>query len=239
MAQALVTGANRGIGLELVTQLLTRGDAVVATVRDRARAAALASLGEAFKDRLRILEMDVAVPESVRGALEPLASAGLAVDLLINNAGVSLNPAGRNDTGDEFGTLDAEKFLAVLRVNTLGPLLVAEAAAPLLGRAGRSLVANVSSQLGSIANTHGPARLSYKTSKAALNMISRILAHELAPRGVTVVAIHPGWVRTAMGGDGAPLSTRESVASMLNVLARLTPVDTGRYLNYDGADLPW
>lgn len=219
-----VTGANRGIGLEFARQLSARGDRVLATCRDPARAAELASVAS------RVVRLDLTDPASL-GALPPELGEQ-PVDVLICNAGVSAE-------GKSVATLDGAELRRVLDVNAVAPILVAQALLPALRRGSRKLVCNITSQLGSIANNTGGSTYAYRASKAALNMLTVSMANELRPEGFTCVAVHPGWVRTDMGGPNATLAPDEAVRSMLSVLDKLSPASTGRFLNYDGAPMPW
>ena len=230
----LVTGANRGLGLEWVRQLAGRADRLFATCRRPDDADDLRALEDRHPDTIEVLGLDVTDPAAVDAAAERIGRETGALDLLLNNAGI--NGGGRRD---RFGDVDADTMMDVLRVNTVGPHLVTQAFADLLRAADGATVVNVTSQLGSIARTSGGAWHSYKASKAALNMCTRLQAGALEGDDVIVVAMHPGWVRTDMGGSSARLSTEESVAGMLDVIAGLSPDDTGRFLAYDGEELPW
>jgi len=236
-SHALLTGANRGIGLEWTRQLAPRVDRLFATCRRPGEAHDLNDLANAHPDTVEVFALDVTDPDAIEAAADRVRAATGALDLLINNAGI--NGGG---TGDRFGTVDPETMMDVLRVNTAGPHLMTQAFADLLRAGGTgtdSIVVNVTSQLGSIANTNGGGWHSYKASKAALNMCTRLQAGALEGDGVIVVSMHPGWVRTDMGGSNARLSTEESVTGMLDVIADLTPADSGRFLSYDGRELPW
>ena len=230
----LVTGANRGLGLEFVRQLLARGDRVVATCRQPGRAQALNRLVAEHPGRLHVLPLDVAVPKTHAELLRelPLVSGGASepIDLLINNAGV-LHP------GERFGTVTAEDLDDSLRTNASGPFLLTQALAPQL--ADGAIVANLSSRLGSIASTRRFGTPSYAISKAALNMATVLLAHALADRGISVIALHPGWVRTDMGGDAAELEPATAVADLLAVIGRAGSATSGHLLDRHGAPLPW
>jgi NAD(P)-dependent dehydrogenase (short-subunit alcohol dehydrogenase family) len=234
---ALVTGANRGLGLEWVRHLTGTVDRLFATCRRPDDAHELHEIAEAHPDTIEVVALDVADPDAIADVVEQVAGETGALDLLVNNAGI--NGGG---TSDRFGTVDADTMTRVLRVNTVGPHLMTQAFADLL-RTGaedrRAIVVNVTSQLGSISRTSGGGWHSYKASKAALNMCTRLQAAELRGEDVIVVAMHPGWVRTDMGGSNARLSTEESVSGMIEVIGDLTPDDAGRFLTYDGQELSW
>lgn len=229
----LVTGANRGLGLELVRQLLADGARVVATCRRPGRAQALNALAAEYPGHLKVLPLDVGDAASREELARewPLAAGREArIGLLVNNAGVLHG-------GERFGALTEEILDDSLRTNVVGPLLLTQALAPLL--ADGACVANLSSQLGSIAGTTRFGTPSYAISKAALNMATVQLAHALRERGIVVVALHPGWVRTDMGGAQATETAEESVAGLRRVIASLGAADSGRFLDWTGASLPW
>ncbi len=230
---SVVTGANRGLGLELARRLLERGDHVIAACRAPGRATALNGLAGEHPGRLHVLPLDVADARS-RAAFAAelplvLGEAG-GIDLLVNNAGVL-------HSGERFGRLGEANLEHSFRVNAAGPLLLAQALAPLL--ADGATVANLSSQLGSIAGCSRFGTPSYNISKAAQNMATALLAHALADRGIRVVALHPGWVRTEMGGEQATESVGESAAGLLDVIDGLGEGDSGRFLDWRGTALPW
>ncbi len=232
---ALVTGANRGLGLEWVCQLANRVTHLFATCRRPDEARELKDVARARPDTVTVFALDVTEPEAIDVAADRVCEAVGSLDLLINNAGVNGGGA-----SDRFGAVDAETMTHVLRVNTVGPHLVTQACADLLREAdGGATVVNVTSQLGSISRTSGGGWYSYKASKAALNMCTRLQAAELGDDDVIIVAMHPGWVRTDMGGSSARLSTEESVSDMLGVIDDLTPDDAGCFLAYDGSELSW
>ena len=234
-AYALVTGANRGIGLEFVRQLLGKGRRVVATCRQPGRATALNALAGEHPGRLRVLPLDGADARSraelVRELpLLPADDAPLRIDLLVNNAGVL-------HSGERFGEVTEANLLDSLRINAVGPFLLVQALAPLLADGAR--VANLSSQLGSIERVTRFGTPSYSISKAAQNMATAQLAQALAARGIVLVALHPGWVQTEMGGAGADVSPQDSAAGLLAVVEGLGERDSGRFLDWRGQPLPW
>jgi NAD(P)-dependent dehydrogenase (short-subunit alcohol dehydrogenase family) len=233
----LLTGANRGLGLEWTRQLAGRVDRLFATCRRPDEAPELATLADKHPDTIEVVALDVTDPDAIAAAAERVEEATGVLDVLINNAGI--NGGG---TGDRFGAVDQETMMDVFRVNAAGPHLMVQAFADLLRAGGAdetSVVVNVTSQLGSIGNTNGGSWHSYKASKAALNMCTRLQSGALKSDGVIVVSMHPGWVRTDMGGSNARLSPEESVDGMLEVIADVTPDDTGRFLTHDGGELPW
>jgi NAD(P)-dependent dehydrogenase (short-subunit alcohol dehydrogenase family) len=232
MRRVIVTGAGRGLGLEFTRQLLARGDRVIAGCRDPQRADALHALASAHPDRLQVRTLDVAAPASITTFAEDAMRVFDAIDLLINNAG-KLVP------GERFGTVTADALASSLQTNTVGPFLLTQVLAPLLAKGDCAIVANISSQLGSIARTDSFYTPSYAISKAALNMATVLLAHGLSNSGVRVIAFHPGWVKTDMGGMKAPIEPTASVTGMLNVLSGLKMEDSGTFVDYLGHPLPW
>ena len=233
MRRVLVTGANRGLGLEFTRQLLARGDRVIAACREPAQATALSALADAHPERLHVLSADLALTDSVDALAHDAERLFDGLDLLINNAGVLV-------PGETFGNVSAEALQSSLATNAIGPFLLTQALAPLLAKGNRAVVANISSELGSIANTTRVYTPSYAISKAAQNMASVLLAHGLADKNVRVVALHPGWVHTDMGGERAPVSPSDSVRGLLTVIDGLGANGTSaRFLDYQGKPLPW
>lgn len=218
----VVTGASRGIGLEFCRQLARRGDRVIGVVRSAAPA--LAELG------VRLEYADVTNDSQVQALGQRLA--GDAVDVLINNAGVS-------SKASKLSELTIEELGRVFAVNASSPLVVTSALMPSLRAGTGRRVVNISSHLGSITNNTGGSTYPYRAGKAALNMLTVSLANELRPEGFTCIAMHPGWVQTDMGGPNATLTPVQAVTSMLHVLDRAGPDDSGKFLNYDGKLLPW
>lgn len=231
MSTVLITGANRGIGLEHVRRYAARGVQVFAAVRDPADAPELSELAASAGSGLRIIRYDArdpGGPEAVRAAI-----GDAALDLLLNNAGVM---GGSDQALDR---IDPEAFLDTIRVNTLAPLLLSQALADAVARSQRRIIANQSSLMGSIADNGSGGYYAYRASKAALNMVTKSLARDLAGRGVTVVTLHPGWVRTRMGGPSAPVTTETCVEGQQRVLDEVGLDQSGQFFNYDGRALPW
>jgi NAD(P)-dependent dehydrogenase (short-subunit alcohol dehydrogenase family) len=223
----VVTGANRGIGLEFVKQLTARGEEVDATARDPGEAAELQAL--ARRDvRLRIHRLDVAEDASVATFAEELAPG--PVDVLINNAGVSGVKGGE--------LIDPSDVLRVLNVNAVGTLRVVRALLPRLREGKGKTIVNLTSKLGSIAEASG-GRYAYRSSKVALNMVTRLLAEDLRAEGFRTVGLHPGWVQTRMGGNAAPVPPDQSIRGMLRIIDGLTPEQSGRIFDFEGREIPW
>lgn len=229
----LVTGANRGIGLSLVQHLLARGDHVIATCRQPGKATALNTLAGEFPGRLHVLPLDVANEKSrieLARELPLVVGEDGRIDLLINNAGV-LHP------GERFGHIDAGNLEDSFRINAIGPFLFTQALVPLLADGAR--IANLSSVMGSISHCGEFRSPSYCSSKAAQNMLTVELAHALHARGIIVLALHPGWVQTEMGGSSATVAIGDSAQGLLQVIGAATIQDSGHFLDWRGKPLPW
>jgi NAD(P)-dependent dehydrogenase (short-subunit alcohol dehydrogenase family) len=220
----LVTGANRGLGLEFARQYKETGWTVIATARNPESATDLNALG------VRVMQLDVTDPKSVAALAVDLN--GASIDLLINNAGIFPRSGSLAET-------DFEDVARTYEVNTIGPMRVTRALLPNLRSGEMKTVVSITSGLGSIADNTGGRFYGYRESKAALNMFTRSLAAELRDEGFTCVVISPGWVQTDMGGPNANLTPEESIAGMRVVIANLTPANTGAYWNYDGETISW
>lgn len=232
---ALVTGSNRGLGLEFVRQLVDVADRVFATCREPEAADALGQLAESNRDTITVLPLDVAKPSSISAAAERVQSEVDRLDLLVNNAGIS-----GGGSADDFESVDQETLVKTFRVNAAGPHIVTKSFTPLLRSASDDArVVNITSSLGSLARTGVGAWHSYRASKAALNMLTRAKAEELKSHGIIVIAMHPGWAETDMGGSDARITPDESVSRMLDVIAQLTLDDTSRFLDYRGQERAW
>lgn len=232
MKQILITGANRGIGLELVRQCLQNKDFVFATCREPKTATQLTELQKTDSQHLVIIQLDVTDTDSIKLAAKEVAKQTKSLDLLFNNAGMQ-------HSGEHIGNISADMLLKVLHTNAVGPMLVAQSFVGMLKKGRSPKIVSISSQLGSIERKRSGGRYAYDGSKAALNMFTRTLAFELEKDGIITIMMHPGWVRTDMGGDNAPLSVEESVSSMLKVTNNLDRNDVGRFLQWDGKELPW
>ncbi|MEM7755737.1 MAG: SDR family oxidoreductase [Planctomycetota bacterium] len=226
MPTTLITGANRGIGLELARLSLADGRTVIGTARDPDSAGDLRASGA------RVEQVDTSDEASVRALAERLD--GEPIDLVINNAAIF------PDNGLGFEELDADAMTAALRTNVVGPLMVTRALVPNLVAGGAKRVVHITSTMGSLAHAQRATKNhAYRASKAALNMVTVLMANELRDRAICCVAVHPGWVRTDMGGRDAELSPERSAGDILGLAGRLTMADTGGFLNHTGEALPW
>jgi len=227
----LVTGANRGLGLEFARQYAADGWQVFAACRTPGDAAELKKLEMASSGRIRVLPMDVMDVASVKAAA--LVIGTQPIDLLLNNAGV-MGP--RND---RIGNIDYAAWARVLDANSLGPMRVVEAFVENVAKGSQKKIVTITSGMGSLEDNTSGGAYAYRTSKAAVNMVVRSLALDLAPRGITCIVMNPGWVRSDMGGSGGKLSPAESIKAMRSVIANLRPDDSGKFLNYTGKPYPW
>lgn len=232
----LITGANRGLGLEFVRQYLKRGERVVAGCRAPGAADALQKLRSRYPDNLLILRLDVTKSDVRKRAHSRIEKKFGGLDLLINNAGIR---SGGEEDSYTLGELNGEDMLKVFKVNAVSPLMMVEQFADLLAQGESAKIVNITSFLGSIESKTWVFRYSYCASKAALNMFSKMLSLELEEEGIIVVALHPGYVRTSLGGRNAPLSPRQSIEGMIKVIDSLKMKDSGRFLGWDGGEVPW
>ena len=228
--QALVSGANRGLGFEMTRQLLARGDRVVAACRQPGKALALTRLAGEHPGRLHVLPLDLADPRTIAELSRQIGALDLDIELLVNNAGVLVEH-------ERFGAIEPKSLRDSFAVNAEGAFLLTQALNPHLADGAK--IVNLSSTLGSITSTSSLYSPSYAMSKAALNMATRLLSIALAERDIVVVSMSPGWVRTDMGGAGAPLKPEASIASMLRVIDHLKRSDSGRFLSQNGETIPW
>ncbi len=232
MPSVLITGANRGLGLEFCKQYAAEDWQIYATCRDlaAARAGDLGRLAADFGENLEILALDVADGDSVAAAAA--AHGDRPVDLLLNNAGVI------GDRASRLGAMDYQAWQHCLNINVLGPMRVAEAFVAALEGGRQKLIVTISSGMGSLSETSG-GQVIYRSSKAAVNMVVRDLAFELKSRGITCVAMHPGWVSTDMGGSAAALTPEQSVTALRRTIAGFGAGHSGRFFNYDGQERAW
>jgi NAD(P)-dependent dehydrogenase (short-subunit alcohol dehydrogenase family) len=231
MSSVLITGANRGLGLEFATQYLAADWRVYAACRHPQSAEKLQRLARERTERITLVALDVSSAPSVARAAESLR--GHPIDVLINGAGIMGAP------GQRTGNVDYESWAKVLDVNTMGPLRVTEAFVDHVARSERKLVLTITSGMGSIADNTSGGSIAYRSSKAAVNMVMRSAAIDLAARGISCVLVNPGWVKTDMGGPNATLSASASVTAMRRLIETLGPAQSGKFFNYDAREYPW
>jgi NAD(P)-dependent dehydrogenase (short-subunit alcohol dehydrogenase family) len=229
--RVLITGSSRGIGLELARQYLQAGWRVYATCRSPERALDLGRLAASNPDAMSIHPLDVTEQRHIDALAAMLK--GTPLDLLINNAGV-LGPRLQG-----FDHTDTDAWSYTFKVNAIAPLKVLEALADNLAASGHGVAAALSSRMGSIADNDGGGYYIYRSSKAALNAVLKSAALDLRERGVTVVALHPGWVRTVMGGPEAELDAVESVTALRRLLDQVDATYSGGFFGHNGERIPW
>ena len=228
MTTYLITGAARGIGLELTKRLIERGDEVWAGVRGPT--GALDALAGRSDGRLHLLTLEVSDETSVQRAKAVVGDT--PIDVLINNAGV-VGPE-RQSTTD----MDFDGFERTLQVNTLAPLRVTQAFLPNIRASRSGKIVTISSLMGSM-RTGRSESIAYRASKAAVNKLMQGLATDLGAEGIAVASLHPGWVRTDMGGEGADIDVGESAKGLIDVIDRLEVSGTGRFIDWRGNVLTW
>jgi NAD(P)-dependent dehydrogenase (short-subunit alcohol dehydrogenase family) len=229
MKTLLITGASRGIGLEFARQYAADGARIIATCRTPEQATDLAAL----EGDIHIHPLDVTDHDAIKALAQELQ--GHAIDVLINNAGIY----GPKDKDAPFGKVDAEAWEKVFKTNVIGALKVTEGFSDHVARSEGKQVAILSSKMGSIADNTSGGGYIYRSGKAALNAVAKSLSCDLKSSGVKVVAFHPGWVKTDMGGPNALIDAQKSVTGMRQVLDGFSLEDSGKFINYDGSEIPW
>jgi NAD(P)-dependent dehydrogenase (short-subunit alcohol dehydrogenase family) len=229
MAVALVTGANRGIGLALVKAYAGRRDKVFAAVRHTSDRTELDAFAAANPKWVEVIEMDVSDPAGIGRARRKLEAE--PIDVLINNAGI---PGPDHQSALD---MDYDGLAETLAVNSIAPLRIANAFLPNV-KAAKGKIITLSSQMGSMQSAAADS-LAYRVSKAAVNKLMRGLAAELKPQGIPVLIVHPGWVKTEMGGEGAQLTPDASAAQLLKLIDKLDISATGKFLAWNGRELAW
>ncbi len=224
----VITGAKTGIGLELVKQAAKKGARIIAGVRGAAGARELLS---AIGPRGDVLELDVTSDSSVRAFADQLRTRAKCIDVLINNAGIY------RDGSASIETIDSSMILESFDANAAGPVRVTQSLLPFLRAAQAPKVITVTSAMGSLSDNKSGGAYAYRMSKAAANMFVRNFAVD--EREITSVAVHPGWVKTKMGGAGAPLEPAKSAEGLWTVIESITPSDSGKFFNHAGRELPW
>ena len=239
MSTALITGANRGLGLEFVRRLSLMGWRVLATCRSPGQAEALNRIAAESRHGVEVHQLDVVDPQSI-DALSAALGDG-AVDLLVCNAGVSRMKQAliTGAEGQRIQDVDDALWFEAFCTNAIGPLRVAAAFADRVAASELRLMAFMSTRMSVAGQDSSGAYYMYRASKAALNVVVKNLSIELAPRGITCVALHPGWVRTDMGGPNADVSPEESVSGMVKILLDAKLPKKVQFLDYRGETVPW
>ncbi len=232
MKRVLITGANRGLGLELLLQCVQRGDQVFAGCRSPEKAVALEEVSAKYPGQVTILSLDVTDEGSITRSAANVSAEIDRLDILFNNAAI-------HSDGEHLSDVNAKTLLKIIHVNAVGAVLVAQAFIKLLKRGTDPKLVNVSSEAGSIERMGHFRGYNYYGSKATMNMYTRSLAWDPETEGVIVISIHPGWVRTDMGGPDADLSTSQSAQGLLQVTDRLTSEDNGKFYTWEGHEYPW
>lgn len=232
MHTLLITGANRGIGLEFCKQYAEAGWRVLACCREPGKADALNKLAARHPDLIKLHALDITNHAQIEQLARMLAAE--SIDLLINNAGVYPKSDKRG-----FGQTDYAEWMEAFNINTMAPLKMVEAFVQQIARSELKLIVTITSQMGSIDDNGSGGSYLYRSSKAAANMVVKSLAVDLKDKGITSVAFNPGWVKTDMGGPNAMIAVEQSVADMRKVIAGLIPADTGKFIGNDGVVIPW
>lgn len=227
----LITGANRGIGLEMVRFSMTQGWRVFACCRNPNNAEALFNIATLSNGQVSVHIADMLELATLQALSYELRNE--AVDILINNAGIY------GSSKNTFGSVDASDWLTVFQVNTIAPLKMVEAFIEQISMSQEKKVICISSKMGSISdNGYGNSYI-YRSSKAALNAVTKSLSIDLKQQGITSVVLHPGWVKTDMGGPDAEISTAECVRHLFSIISSISIKDSGRFIDIDGSDIPW
>lgn len=232
MKTALITGTNRGIGLEFVRQYAQDGWRVFAGCRNPASAEALNRLAGRYLDQITVHPLNVVDHQQIEQLSQALS--GQTIDLLINNAGVY-----PPEQGDTFGATDYAAWAYAFEVNTMAPLRMVEAFKQQVSRSQLKTIVTITSKMGSIADNRGGGSYIYRSSKSAVNIVMKSLSIDLSPNRITAVLLHPGWVRTDMGGPNGLISTEQSVTGMRRVISNLKFEDSGKFYAFDGQTVPW
>ena len=231
MKKILVTGANRGLGLGLVKKFLKNNEKVICTTRNISKSKELILYKEKYNDNLEICELDLLDKDSPNILSNFLGDE--TIDLFINNAGVIGHSA------QHFKSVSLNHWLEVLKVNLIAPLLITQSIIKNIEKSSERKIYFISSKVGSIEDNKSGGMYIYRSSKTALNQVVKSLSIDLKPLGISVISLHPGWVRTEMGGPNALISVEESVNGMVDVISNTSIINSGQFINYDGKRLPW
>jgi NAD(P)-dependent dehydrogenase (short-subunit alcohol dehydrogenase family) len=232
METTLITGANRGIGLEFSRQLAEDGWCVLACSRDLEKSDALNKLAAEYPEQITLYALDVTDHGQIKKLSQTLANK--PIDLLINNAGVY---PGSKDSS--FGQTDYDAWAHAFLVNTMAPLKMAEEFITQITQSSRKTIVTITSKMGSVADNGRGGSYIYRSSKSAVNMVVKSIAIDLESDEIISVLLHPGWVRTDMGGPSGLISVEQSVSGMLSVIREVTSTDSGKFIAYDGQIIPW
>ena len=203
---------------------------VLCTTRDISGSKELLKCKERYPNNIEIFELDLLKENGAETLANQLN--GTPIDILINNAGVG-------SSSQHFEAVSSKPWLEVLKVNLIAPLIITQSLIENVKKSSAKKIYFLSSQLGSIGDNTSGGMYIYRSSKTGLNQVVKSLSVDLKPKGITVVSLHPGWVKTDMGGPNAPVSIDKSIEGMIKVIERTDINDTGRFLNYDGTELPW
>jgi len=226
--RVLITGANRGLGLEFARQYAQNGWQVLACCRAPQYAEALQALAKAHSS-IQVLALDVADFAQIDALAQQLKD--IEIDVLINNAGIYPDSSSTH--------INTDDWLEAFTVNSISPYKVTTAFTPHIAKSRLKKIATLTSKMGSIDDNSSGGSYIYRSSKVAANMVMKSLSIDLQPLGISVVILHPGWVQTDMGGSNALIDTKTSVSGMRRVIDHLNPDTTGRFINYDGQHIPW
>lgn len=227
MPTILITGAGRGLGLEFSRQYAADGWKVIATCRDPAAAKDLKEM----EGDVHIHPLDVTDHSAVDTLARKLRRE--AIDVLLNNAGV------HGPRPSRLGGIGYDAWPGLFEINAMAPLKVCESFIDHVVAGDLKIMAAISSRMGSLVDNNSGGSFIYRSSKAALNAVMKSVSVDLAGRGITTIVLHPGWVRTDMGGPSALIGADESVSGLRQVIAGLKPSDNGKFFNHEGAEIPW
>lgn len=238
LQRVLVTGASRGLGFEFTRQYIDRGAQVFAGYRRPETAGKLRELSERHPDRLIMVPLDVSDENSIRASVGAVAEKTDSLDLLINNAGIGgvVQATGKQE---ELGTFTFDDAWLTIRTMGVGPILMAQQYIGLLERGDNPKIANVTSGYGSVSANTTRFPYYYSAAKATMHQLMRSLVPDVRPKGISIVILDPGSVRTDMGGPTAPLSPEESVAGMVEVIDNLTVDKSGSFISWQGRAMAW
>jgi NAD(P)-dependent dehydrogenase (short-subunit alcohol dehydrogenase family) len=226
-----ITGASRGIGLEMVKYGIEQNWRIFACCRNPQQADSLLSVARLANGRVSVHVADMDELTTIQALAYELRNE--AIDILINNAGVY------GSDNNKFGNVDVASWINTLQINSIAPLKLAEALIEQLRMGQKKVIACMTSKMGSMADNGSGNSYIYRSSKAALNAVVKSMSIDLKEEGIKCVALHPGWVKTDMGGPNAEITARESVTNLFKIMLSLEQGDSGRFIDIDGSDIPW